>query len=263
MNLLQAFILGAIQGLTEFFPISSSGHLKLFEHLLGLKNLSNLIFFDLVCHLGTLLSIFFAYSSDISESLKKRDYSLVTMLAISLIPLVPVAIFEKHIRVIFGTKEFLPLFFLCTACLLWFTSRLTKFKASYQDAPTHSKLKQALFIGCFQALAIFPGISRSGATISAARILSWPYPDTLRYSFLLAIPTILGGTLFEVIKISKDPSVLYAVSFNCYFIGFLSSFVIGLLSLRTLITLVSKGRLRFFSIYCFIIAIFAFYQFNI
>ncbi|SCA58517.1 Undecaprenyl-diphosphatase [Chlamydiales bacterium SCGC AB-751-O23] len=263
MDVLQAFILGAIQGLTEFFPISSSGHLKLFEHLLGLKNLDNLLFFDLICHLGTLLSIFFVYSNDIAEIFKKRDRAFFYMLIVSLLPLLPIAFFEKSVRNIFGKSEYLCIFFFCTAVLLFITSSLEKFTNSYESMPLKKRLKHAFFIGFFQSLAIFPGISRSGSTITAARILGWPYQDALKYSFLLAIPTICGGTIFEVIKITNNPSVLYAVSINCYFIGFFASFLIGLLSLKSLINLVSKGRLRFFSLYCFLLALYTFYHFNL
>ena len=195
MSLLEALILGIVQGLTEFFPVSSSAHLKIAKWFLGVPDGEHLIFFDLLCHAGTLLALVIYLRRDVWEILKSPRKMAVYMAAI--IPLVPAYFFLKPLRVAMSDPSYLGFCLMGTAGLLFAASR--RQTAAPSEAPL-KKWRDVLCIGLMQTMALIPGISRSGSTIAAARFCGWEWREAARFSFLLAIPTVLGGELLETAR---------------------------------------------------------------
>ncbi len=247
MSTLEAIILGIVQGITEFFPVSSSGHLKLFQMLFGWENLDQYILFDITCHLGTLLAICLLLRKEIYTVLVDDRKQMLTLI-IGLIPLLPLYFLLKQIHALYDTPKLLGFFFLLTSGLLYTGERFSR-----KQEPNNNNLS-GFIIGCFQALAILPGVSRSGATISSAKWLGWSYDKAFRFSFLLAIPTILGGTLVELRSMLKSPN-LPPVGGWQYFLGFFFSFLVGFFALKVLRKLLNKHGVSIFIWYCFFLGI--------
>ena len=168
MSWVEALILGIVQGLTEFLPVSSSGHLKLFQMLFGYENLDSYVAFDLACHLGTLLTICIVFMDQIRDLLK-GDLKKIFLLFIATLPLVPLYLFRDELGAIIDSPQLLGYFFLTTGFLLFLGDRLAKLAT--EERSMRRGMLDSIIIGLFQAIAILPGISRSGSTISAARAL--------------------------------------------------------------------------------------------
>jgi undecaprenyl-diphosphatase len=246
MTTIQAIILGIIQGITEFFPVSSSGHLKLMQVLFGWDNLSQFILFDITCHLGTLLSIFFVLRKEIFSLLTKERKEILCFI-VALIPLLPLYVLLKQIHAIYDQPKLLGYFFILTSLLLFIGDRFSK-------KDPMKGYKTPFIIGCFQALAILPGVSRSGSTIASARLLGWSYERAFRFSFLLAIPTIIGGTLVECLSVMKQ-GIVVPVGNLQYTLGFFFSFIVGVFALKVLLKILQKQRIVIFVWYCLILGI--------
>lgn len=258
MSIIEAIILGIIQGLTEFFPVSSSGHLELGQHLLGLSDLHQYIFFNLICHLGTLFAVIIVFSTQIWSTLTTERKQLF-LIFLATLPLFPLVLILKPIKTMFDQPELLGYCFLFTALLLYLGTRASEF-VQPKPKPTW---KDALIVGLFQAIAILPGVSRSGATISAGRLLGWQQQEAVTFSFLLAIPTILGGITLESLQIIADNNDLFhRVGEWQYFLGFLTSMVVGLFALRYVMQLAAKGKFLYFVWYCLALGIFTIWYFN-
>lgn len=256
MSTLEAIILGLIQGVTEFLPVSSSGHLKLAQSILGFKHLDQFIFFDLICHLGTLLAIFCFFFSQIKGAILLQRWRMV-QIAIAILPLFPLLLLMKPIKSLFSQPEYLGYFFLLTAFFLYTGIRFGR-EASPEQI-VQKRWRNPLIIGIFQAIAILPGVSRSGTTISVARILGWSKQEAISFSFLLAIPTILGGIAIETLQLlkSSDTFSVYNIGLMQYITGFLTSFLVGYASLRLLIKVAGKDKFIYFVWYCLLIGIFS------
>lgn len=253
VSTLEAIFLGLIQGLTEFLPISSSGHLVLAQSLLGMENLKDFLVFNIVCHLGTLFAIFFVFSKKIKD-LFLTEKKMLLKLAIALLPLFPLVFLLKPIKDFFDQPQYLGYFFLITAFILFLGVRFGK------DLPSKSLAKHpwrdALTIGLFQAIAILPGVSRSGSTISGARLLGWSYDQAITFSFLLAIPTILAGVVLELGQLLLKPQeTLPGITWVQYATGFTFSFIFGFIALIYLQKLASKQRFMYFVWYCLFLGI--------
>jgi undecaprenyl-diphosphatase len=251
MSYFQAFILGIVQGITEFLPISSSGHLKLIELLLGLDNLEAFVSFDLFCHLGTLFAIFTAFYKDIWYILSK-DRKKFFLIILATLPLVPLYFILKPIKTLYGMPQYLGFFFLVSSLLLFLGEHFSKER--HNIANDKKNKIDALIIGLAQAIAILPAVSRSGATIAAARFLGWERQNAAKFSFFLAIPTIFGGLMIEGREIYKTG--FQNISIMAYAIGFLSAFLVGFFVLKILLKMLKKMSLKPFSAYLFIIGIF-------
>lgn len=257
MTTWKAIILGIIQGLTEFLPVSSSGHLELGQYLLGLEDLHQFILFDLICHLGTLCAIVYVFLPQIKEFFSNQTRFMQVL--IGTLPLFPLVLIMKPIKSLFDQPEYLGICFMITAALLFASSYL-----HFRSKRPPSSWKDPLTIGLFQAVAILPGISRSGATISAARLLGWQKEEAIQYSFLLAIPTILGGTAIEVAQLIIHPSTSTALLTSSQFIaGFLTSFVVGCFSLKLLIRMMNQDKWTYFAWYCLLLGIMTTLYFNL
>lgn len=261
MSTIEAIILGIIQGLTEFFPVSSSGHLKLAQSILGFENLDKYIVFDLVCHLGTLMAIFCVFSEQIQQTLlinRTRCFQVI----LGTLPLFPLVLIMKPIKAIFAQPEYLGYCFLLTALFLFIGTKWGWHASPYYREK--NKWRDAVTIGMFQAIAILPGISRSGSTISAGRTLGWGQQDAVSFSFLLAIPAILGGIILEFLQLLRlsDPASLPPITWQQYTAGFITSFIVGYFALLLLMKLAGKDKLMYFVWYCLFIGIFSLLYFN-
>lgn len=248
MTYLEALILGLIQGLTEFLPVSSSGHLILGEEILGVQSQENLLF-AVVVHGATVLSTIVIFFRDILQLIKgllkfqwNKETRYVAMILTSMIPVVLVGLFFKdQLELLFdGNVLLVGLMLLITAVLLAFTywAKVRKASLGFGDA---------LLIGVAQAIAVLPGISRSGATISTGLLLGKDKEQTARFSFLMVLLPIIAANFMQLMdkKISQssiDPLVLL--------LGFLAAFLSGLLACRWMLRLVKRSKLIYFAVYC-------------
>lgn len=249
MSFFQAIILGLVQGLTEFFPVSSSAHLRLAKWLMGIQDGEHFLYFDLLCHFGTLLALLIYLRQDVWEVLK--DVKKMALYFLALVPLVPAYFLLKPLRVMASDPSYMGFALMITGALL--------FAATKKVAVTPSKKWQhVLWVGVMQTMALVPGISRSGSTIAAGRFCGWKWREAARFSFLLAIPTILGGELLETLKGHSGGSVSGA----CYVGGFLASFGLGLVAVRFVFWVYEKERVRPFAWYCLCLGVFAWIAFN-
>lgn len=258
MSTLDAILLGIVQGLTEFLPISSSGHLKLTQYLLGMKNLDHYIIFDLVCHLGTLLAIMVIFFKNIKTTFQKNSLEL-WQIALGTLPLFPLVLLMKPIKATYADPSFLGFFFITTSCIL-FAGILFGHKVAATQREKRP-LRDAFVVGLWQAAAIFPGVSRSGSTISGARLLGWSPIEATTFSFLLAIPAILGGLTLELFKLWTHPENVIDLPLFHYLAGFFSSFLVGLFALQLLIKLVMQNKFHYFAWYCLALGLATLYYF--
>jgi undecaprenyl-diphosphatase len=249
MTFLQAVILGLVQGITEFFPVSSSAHLKLAKWLIGVVDGEHLVYFDLVCHTGTLLALLIYLRKDVWEIL--CDWKKMALYFVALIPLVPAYFFMKPIRVLASEPQYLGYALMITAGLLFAASRKKSEAATV-------KWRHVAWVGAMQTLALVPGISRSGSTICAGRFCGWSWKEAAKFSFLLAIPTILGGELLETFKDHGS----CGITRGCYAGGFLASFALGLVGVRFVFWVYEKEKVKPFAWYCLAAGLFAWFVFN-
>ncbi len=257
MEIIDAVILGIIQGLTEFLPVSSSGHLELGKAILGDKSIpEESLLFTVVLHFATALSTIVVFRKDILDILKglfafkKNDETLFSLkIIISMIPAVLVGLFfEEQLEKLFGSNVmFVGFMLLITAVLLWFAD---KAKSTRKPVSTSN----AFVIGIAQAIAMLPGISRSGATISTSVLLGNDKTKAARFSFLMVIPLIFG-------KIAKDilGGELTFSSGNSLpiILGFIAAFISGLFACTWMISLVKKSKLTYFAVYCMVVGLLA------
>jgi len=257
MNLLQAIFLGIIQGLTEFLPISSSGHLVIFQKIFNFSTPP--IAFDILAHLGTLFALLFFFRKDIKKivqnlhqeikSRKRGDYTnLLFSLIVGTIPIVIWGILlREKINIFFDSFLLVGISFFFTAIILYITSFV---KDSKKEITKISPL-DAIIIGIFQAFAILPGISRSGLTISVALYQQIKKEDAFKFSFFLGIIAIFGANLLQMPKILNFTT---QEILNGLF-GVLFSAIVGFVALKWLQKIIIQGKLHYFGIYCIILGI--------
>lgn len=253
MDIIQAVFLGIVQGLTEFLPVSSSGHLALLQKFFGLKE--SPIFFDTLIHFATLLAVVFYLRKEIwfivSGLNKKENQKLVGFVILATIPAVIVGFLLKdNIEQIFNSLRLLSVSFLITSIIL-FTTKFFSVQGGEKVLKNLGWLG-ALVIGLFQALSILPGVSRSGSTISAGLFLGLKREEAFKFSFLMAIPAIFGAMVLQIFEINKNPqSGLFLVNFA----GFFTAVIFGFISLKILEKITQKGKLHYFAFYTLILAI--------
>ena len=258
MSWWEAFILGMIQGLTEYLPVSSSGHLAIGSALFGIQGEDNLTF-TIVVHVATVLSTLFILYKEVDWIFRglfkfqiNDETKYVINILISMIPIGIVGLFFKDkVEEIFGSGLFIVgLMLLVTAALLAF---------SYYAKPRtkeHISMKDAFIIGLAQACAVMPGLSRSGSTIATGLLLGDKKEKLAQFSFLMVIPPILGEALLDGMKIVKGASEASAdVSLMALIVGFFSAFVFGCLACKWMIDIVKKGKLIYFAIYCALVGL--------
>jgi undecaprenyl-diphosphatase len=264
MNILNAIILGIVQGLTEFLPVSSSGHLVLLQKIFGISEPT--LFFDVMVHVGTLLAVFVVMWRDIWAILKRLIQPLTGYLILATIPTVIAALaFRKPIEHAFESGQFLGLSFLVTTALLVSAELLSRrASADKLKQATEMNWLDALVVGIMQAIAIIPGMSRSGATISGALSRKIDRDFAARFSFLLSIPAILGAVVLHVKDlVSGSGTIDAAVEAECIGVdaaassigaaaiiaGTLSAAVVGFFAVRLMLKIIRERSLYGFAIY--------------
>ena len=253
MEIIDAIILGIVQGLTEFLPVSSSGHLELGKALLGDKSLpQESLLFTVVLHFATALSTIVVFRKDVVHLLKglftskwNEDKEFATKIVISMIPAAVVGYkYESQFAELFSGN------IIMVGCMLIITGLLLYLADRAKDTNKKVSYKNAVVIGIAQAIAMLPGISRSGATISTSVLLGNDKAKAARFSFLMVVPLIFGKIAKDIItgEISYESQ-----NFTILSIGFLAAFISGLFACTWMISLVKQSKLSYFAIYCFIV----------
>lgn len=253
MEIIDAIILGIIQGLTEFLPVSSSGHLELGKAILGDNSVpKESLLFTVVLHFATALSTLVIFRKDILQIIKgilkfqwNEDLQFLTKIAISMVPAVIVGLFfEEQLEQLFGGNIML------VGCMLIVTAVLLFLADKAKDTQKKVTFSNAFIIGVSQAIAMLPGISRSGATISTSVLLGNDKTKAARFSFLMVVPLIFGKMAKDILggELTYDSSNVTALS-----VGFIAAFVAGLFACTWMIALVKKSKLSYFAIYCVIV----------
>ena len=274
MDTLNALIMGIVQGLAEYLPISSSGHLVIFSKILGLDlSGAESLEFDVLLHAATVLSTIVVLWSEFFPLCRsfftfKRDNNFFYVLKI-LVSCVPIGIvgvfFKKGIDSLFDTGNphiltYVGIFLLITALLLSFTYFFKK----APERMTYSAVRgrdinwvDALVIGCAQALAVFPGLSRSGTTIATGILIGDNREKVARFSFLMVIIPILGEALLDMKDYLTEPAAETATSIGWLpmLVGFLAAFIVGCIACKWMLNIVKKGKLWWFAVYCVIVGV--------
>ena len=259
-ELINYLVLGFIQGVTEFFPISSSGHLVLFENFLGVNNKGASA--EIIAHFGTLFSIIFFYRSTFFSNKKTDDFfhiNTLKMLAIATIPAVLVGLFdlssENFDLEAFFNYNFVKVALLCNGGFLIALSGLRdtmeKSTIFQNPSPWEWNYKTSLFLGLFQALAMLPGISRSGMVISYGLFVGLEKKKIIQYAFFMAVPVIILSIVYKLLS----PDGLEGIAFQSGLILFLSSFLFGYFSLIFLVKFLERFSFAWFGLYCIIISL--------
>jgi len=257
MSWLEALILGLIQGLTEFLPVSSSGHLTIGQELLNLDtSASENLMFDIAVHAATVLSTIVVLWHEISQLFvgtfattkwnDEKEY--VAKVLVSMIPVFVVGMFFKdEVEAIFGSGLLVVGICLCITALLltfaYYAKPRQKEKISYLDA---------FIIGLGQAIAVLPGLSRSGTTIATGLILGNKKERVAQFSFIMVLIPVLGQALLSCKDVMEEPELISNIGVMPLLVGFLAAFVAGAFACRFMIELVKKGKLIYFAIYCLI-----------
>lgn len=244
MSFFDAIILGLVQGITEFLPVSSSGHLILVANLLGVNSLP--LLYTLVVHLGTLLAIIIALRKTIFATITKPFNSLNLHLLVSTLATGIIFVALKPLLGVLESGEYLVYCFTATAFLLLVTPHITK-----KRAKTEFNFVDAIVLGAVQGVAGLPGISRSGATICTGKILGADAKTSSEYSFLLSIPIIIISAGFEIISCSNALSV----PLTYLLVGFVTAFISGLICVSLMLKLLAKFGLESFGFYLIILSV--------
>ena len=269
MDIIQGIIIGIVQGLTEFLPVSSSAHLVFIQKLLGVQSS---LAFDTFLHLGTLIAVMWFFRYDIYKMLKSWWLSLGDILQgrfkegfyedpykrlawYVILATIPVGIvgvlFEDSVDALFSGALYVPAFFLfVTGTILYLSQRMTSGEINYN---TITK-KEALFMGLGQACAILPGLSRSGTTIAAGLTIGLDKEFAAKFSFILSIPAILGAFLLQV----KDIGSAMDANFLPVFLGFIASIIAGYIAIKWMLDLIQNKSLDIFAFYCWLMGLIVF-----
>ena len=264
MSLLSSIILGLIQGVAEFLPISSSGHLAIAEHLLGMTGLEIPEFFDVLLHLGTLIAVFAAYWDDIRDMVVEffcgvRDLAhrttptpvpparrLILLIIVGTLPLLVVLPIKDLVEGLADNMYFVGGALIVTGFLLFASDRVKKGRKTEKNAT----LVDVLLVGAAQAVATCPGISRSGTTITAGCFVGFDRKFAVRFSFLLSIPAILGA---NVLSIKDALATVVWSEVPVYLVGVAVAAAVGYACIRLLKMIADKGKFGFFAYYCWIV----------
>ena len=257
MDWIEALILGLVQGLTEYLPVSSSGHLAIGSYLFGIEGEENLAF-TVAVHVATVLSTLVILWKEIDWIFRglfkcemNAETKYVLNIVVSMIPVGIVGVFFKdYVEEVFGSG------LVIVGCMLLLTAALLTF--SYIAKPRKKEnisLRDAFIIGLAQACAVMPGLSRSGSTIATGLLLGNKKESLAQFSFLMVIPPILGEALLDVVKGLKGEEAFGGIDMMPLAIGFIAAFVSGCIACKWMINIVKKGKLIYFGIYCAIVGV--------
>ena len=265
MTLLSSVLLGLIQGIAEFLPISSSGHLAIAEHLLNMNGTHAPEFFDVLLHLGTLVAVFVAYWQDIRDMIFEffsgvsdlvhhstptpvpPARRLILLIIVGTLPLFAVLPVKDLVEGLGDNMYFVAGALLVTGCLLYASDRVKKGRKTEKSAT----LVDVLLVGFAQAVATCPGISRSGTTITAGCFVGFERKFAVRFSFLMSIPAILGANILSLKDAVESGGIIWG-EVPIYLVGVAVSAVVGYACIRLLKMVAAKGRFGFFAYYCWI-----------
>lgn len=240
INLLQAVFLSIIQGISEWFPISSSGHLALIQNIFGFQNLP----FDVFLHFASIFAAIIIFWKDILKLLKERNFYYIGLLVLAMIPAFLFGmLLKEYIVNSFHNLFFIGLFFIFSGAIIYSTKFVNAVKPKIG-------VVEALFIGLMQVFALFPGISRSGMTISGGLFSRLKKQESVRFSFILAIPVILGASLAEA------PQILVSgINYWTLIISFFVSFLVSLVAIKLLLRIIKSDNFWMFGIYNFVLGL--------
>ncbi len=267
IDLIQAIILGFIQGATEFIPVSSSGHLVIVRWLFGWEKPS--LLFDTMLHWGTLLAIFIVFWRDLlamirawflsiaRRSLTDPDARTAWFIIVGTLPAVAAALlFEDPLEAMFLNPRGVGFFLLVTAALLFFSEQWTQRRGQEGRPLEKMTWLDAILIGAAQALALLPGVSRSGSTIAAGLAMGIRRDQAARFSFLLGTPAFFGAGLLQVVKVMNADANLLVGNLAPIVVGFLASAVTGVVVIRFLLSYLRSHSLYVFAAYCVVLGLF-------
>lgn len=272
MGYISAILMGALQGVAEFLPISSSGHLALFQRFFAMENYEETqMFFTVLLHLGTLISVFVYYWHDIVDMIREFFLAigdllhakqrrgrpaptpparrLVLLIVVSILPLFLILPIKDVIETAMSNAAFVSLALIVTGCILYLSDRMAKGRKTARTAT----VTDALLVGCAQAVGTLPGISRSGITISAGLVRGFDRSFAVRFSFLMSLPAVLGAnilTLKDAIEAGIDPAQL-----PVYLVGTLVAAVVGYFAIHLVNLLSDKGKFGAFAWYCWVVGV--------
>lgn len=261
MSIIEAIFYGIVQGLGEFLPISSSGHLSALQNLFGGKNIETDFFtFDVLLHLGTLAAVMLVYRKDVLELIKgffslvkkafKRELKnglekyerLVVCLVIATLPLIPAVFVNDYVEALYGMTKVIGALLILNGLMLFVSDKLAKKQG---DEVTE---KRAVGIGLIQLCGLLPGISRSGSTITGGLLLGVDRKEAVKFSFLLSIPTIIGANVLSLLDLADNP--IAKADILPYVIGMLTAAVAGIAAIKLLQYITNKNKFGVFTIYC-------------
>ena len=247
MDWIQALILGIVQGFTEFLPISSSGHLVLAQALLGIEQPGNE--FEILVHLGTLASVLLVFFNDIKSLLlsltSKKSQLFIFFVLVGTIPAIFIGLgFKDILEPLFDNMDAVGGALIFTGLMLYGSSFIKR-------RDRENSIVTSILIGCAQAVAIIPGVSRSGMTICTALFLGLSPKEAARFSFLLSIPAISGAGILTALDVSGGFQLPLSVSI----VAFLSSFGVGVVALKWLLGWLEQGKFHYFGVYCLSVGI--------
>lgn len=270
MTYLMSAILGFVQGVAEFLPISSSGHLTLLQHFFGMEEPDNL--FNILLHFATLLAVCVYYFQDVVEMILEffraiRDMfsrrpsrgnppearRLVLLIIVGTLPLFVVMLVKDYVEALGNSPVFVSCALLVTGCILFVSDRM----AGGRKTARNATLKDVLLVGLAQGCATIPGLSRSGCTISAGMAVGFDRKFAVRYSFLLSLPAVLGATILEIKDVIGAESGLAQGVLPMYLLGMVIAGVVGYFSIRLVNLLASKGKFGAFAYYCWAVGLVA------
>lgn len=268
MNALEALILGIIQGLTEFLPISSSGHLEIGQALLGTSGEENLTF-AIIVHVATVLStitilwkeVVWLLRGDFTTTKWNPEKEYTAKILVSMIPIFIIGVFFKDtVEDFFGRGLLLVgICLIVTAILLTLSEYICKRRENKNGEETGREVsyKDAIIIGLAQAVAILPGLSRSGTTIATGLLCGVKKTSVAQFSFLMVLIPILGEALLDSIKFFQSSDLTMAIPLTSVMVGFLSAYITGCLACKFMLGIVKKQKLVWFGLYCLIMGIFS------
>lgn len=270
MTYLSSILMGILQGVAEFLPISSSGHLALFQHFFGAENYEETqLFFTVLLHLGTLLSVFVYYWQDVLDMIREffllvgslfsrrggRESAavpparrMVLLIIVATLPLFAVLLVKDRVEEAMGNAAFVSAALIATGFILFFSDRMARGRKNVRTVT----LVDALLVGCAQGLGTLPGISRSGSTISAGLLRGFERTFAVRFSFLMSMPAVLGANILSM----KDVIEVGGIDMGqlpVYLVGTLVAAVVGYFAIRLVNLLADKGKFGAFAWYCWIV----------
>lgn len=246
MKILALFFLGLVQGLTEFLPVSSSGHLVLFSKIFGIEES---LFVSIMLHVATLLSILFVFRKDVWHMLRHPFSKETMMLVVATIPTCILCLLLMPIIKMSFSGMLLPICFLVSAVLLFTSERLSKNKNQKEMS-----FKSAFWIGVAQGFAVFPGVSRSGTTISGGLFCGNKKEDVTKFSFLMSIPIIILSMFMEIVEIVMGGQALN-ISVIGLVVAFITAFLTGIFAIKIMLKLTKNSKLKYFAFYLILMSV--------